>query len=165
MGAHRKSDQRRDDLYAGGLRKRATSSMTCGPRIICHAGAICRKWRTFLCYRTSDGIHIALQIARSLPPDLSHSVAKGVPSPARKSRSASTRHASRVRFVSPAFPLLRNLIVASKVYGSTSFCFAKLAIAAVCCGAGYKGVARVGSYGSRKSPAWSCVSITLPASS
>jgi len=71
------------------------------------AGAICRKWRTFLCYRTSDGIHIALQIPLSLPPDLSHSVAKRVPSPSRKSRSASTGHASRVRFVSPAFPLLR----------------------------------------------------------
>jgi hypothetical protein len=40
-------------------------------------------------------------------------VAKGVPSPARKSRSASTRRASRVRFVSPARPLLRYLIVAS----------------------------------------------------
>ena len=78
------------------------------------AGAICRKWRTFLCYRTSDGIHIALQIAQSLPPDLSHSVAKGVPSPARKSRSASTRRASCVRFVSPAFPLLRYLIVAKQ---------------------------------------------------
>src|SRR6266853_3852702 len=70
------------------------------------AGAVCRKWRHFLCYRISDGIHIALQIAQSLPPDLSHSAAKGVPSPARKSRSASTPcHASPVRFVSPAFPL------------------------------------------------------------
>jgi hypothetical protein len=50
--------------------------------------------------------------------------------------------------------LLRYLIVASKVYGSglVGFCFAKFAIAAVCCDAGYKGVARVGSYGSRKSP-------------
>src|SRR5882724_10565679 len=74
------------------------------------AGAICRKWRTSPCYRTSDGIHIALQIARSLPPDLSHSVAKGVPSPSRKSRCGSTPcHASPVRFVSPAFPLLRYL--------------------------------------------------------
>src|SRR4029450_9056544 len=70
------------------------------------AGAICRKWRTFLCGRTSDGIHISLQIAQSLPPDLSRSVAKGVPSPGRKSGSASTRHAFRVRFASPAFPLL-----------------------------------------------------------
>src|SRR4029450_2102769 len=118
------------------------------------ARAICRKWRTFLCYRTSDGIHIALQIAQSLPADLSHSVAKGVPSPARKSRSASTRRASRVRFVSPAFPLLRYLIVASKVYGSglVGFCFAKFAIAGVCCDAGSRCVARVGAYGSRKSP-------------
>jgi hypothetical protein len=40
------------------------------------AGAICRKWRTFLCYRTSDGIHIPLQIAQSLPSDLSRSAAK-----------------------------------------------------------------------------------------
>src|SRR4029453_9555299 len=81
------------------------------------AGAVCRKWRHFLCHRTSDGIHIGFQIAQSLPPDLSRSAAKGVPSPARKSRSASTRHASCVRFVSPAFPLLRYLIVASRVYG------------------------------------------------
>jgi hypothetical protein len=74
--------------------------------------AVCRKWRHFLGYRTSDGIHIALQIAQSLPPDLSRSAAKGVPSPARKSRSASTPcHASPVRFGSPAFPLFRHLIL------------------------------------------------------
>ena len=78
-------------------------------------GAICRKWRKFLCYRASDGIHIVSQIAQSLPPDFSHPVAKGVPGPSRKLRS--TRHASRLRFVSPAFPLLRYLIVASRVYG------------------------------------------------
>jgi len=71
-------------------------------------GAICRRWRTFPRYKTSDGIHISLQIAQSLSPDLSHSVAKSVPSPSRKSRSASTRHASRLRFVSPAYPLLFN---------------------------------------------------------
>ena len=70
--------------------------------------AICRRWRTFLCYKTSGGIHISSQIEQSLSPDLSHSVAKSVPSPARKSRSASTRHASRLRFVSPAYPLLFN---------------------------------------------------------
>src|SRR4029450_3700015 len=93
--------------YKSVLNDYRESPITSGGIIICHlAGDICRKWRNILCHRTSDGIHISLQTAQSLPPDPSRPVAKGVPSPARKSGSASTRHASRVRFASPAFPLL-----------------------------------------------------------
>src|SRR5215510_12783888 len=68
------------------------------------AAAISRIWHPFPCHRTSDGTRISSQIGRSFLFDLSRLSAKCVPSPSRKSSSASICHASVLRFVSLAFP-------------------------------------------------------------
>ena len=68
------------------------------------AAAISRISRPFPCHRTSDGTRISSQIGRSFLFDLSRLSARCVPSPSRKSSSASIRHASVLRFVSLAFP-------------------------------------------------------------
>src|SRR5215510_2388618 len=70
------------------------------------AAAISRIWRPFPCHRTSDGTRTWSQIGRSFLFDLSRLSAKCVPSPSRKSSSASIRHASVLRFVSLALPYL-----------------------------------------------------------
>src|SRR5215475_14038131 len=72
------------------------------------AAAISRIWRPFPCHRTSDGTRTWSQIGRSFLFDLSRLSAKCVPSPSRKSSSASIRHASVLRFVSLAFPSFHN---------------------------------------------------------
>src|SRR5262249_15999614 len=63
-----------------------------------------RILRPFPCHRISDGTRISSQIGRSFLFDLSRLSAICVPSPSRKSSSASIRHASVLRFVSLAFP-------------------------------------------------------------
>jgi len=72
------------------------------------AAAISRIWHPFPCHKTSDGTRISSQIGRSFLFDLSRLSPKCVPSPSRKSCSASIRHASVLRFVSLAFPSFHN---------------------------------------------------------
>src|SRR5262245_50537854 len=74
------------------------------------AAAISQIWRPFPCHRTSDGTRISSQIGRSFLFDLSRLSAKCVPSPSRKSSSASTRPASVLRFVSLAFPSFHHFV-------------------------------------------------------